>query len=78
MTCPDKSKDKVYVCDEGTCWRILVPTRETTLSFGTGLKVLAESMIDGNNSNYLMSDNNDSINTYIYGKKETRNKKRKK
>lgn len=66
VTHPDKSKDKVYYDrDNRTCWGILSPTGETAVSFGTCLKVLAESMIADNNSNYLMSDNNDSINTYI-------------
>ena len=78
VTHPDKSKNKVYDQDEGTYWGILAPTGKTALSFGTLLKVPAQTMVDGNNSNFLMSDNNDSINTYIYGKNETLKKNCKK
>lgn len=75
---PHRAKKQNFRRPEGKHFAFLVPAGETAKELGQDLLLVANNMIEGNNQNYIVTEERKTLEDYVMGSAESRNRKKKK
>jgi hypothetical protein len=75
---PHRAKKQNFRRPEGKHFAFLVPAGETAKELGQDLLLVANNMIEGNNQNYIVTEERKTLEDYVMGTAESRNRKKKK